>query len=183
VARAKGKADAPAPVAESVPERLSVSAWQSLVSCPYQYYARHLLKLNERDEVPEEMDKADYGSLVHRILARFHGDHPELDGVPPEALEADLRALGRQVFATAETGSYLASVWRLRWERRIPAYIDWALRRGRGGHPHPTAAANRAMGSISATYPSDAPHIHPMKGRHPATNQLVDFASSLLISN
>lgn len=133
--------EAPPARAESVPPRLSVSAWQSLVACPYQYYARHLLKLNERDEVPEDMDKADYGSLVHRILARFHADHPGLEGAPPEALEADLRALGRQVFAAAETGSYLASVWRLRWERRIPAYIDWALRRERDGYRFRVAEA------------------------------------------
>jgi ATP-dependent helicase/nuclease subunit B len=139
VAPAQGQADAPAPVAESVPERLSVSAWQSLVACPYQFYARHLLKLNERDEVPEEMDKADYGSLVHRILARFHAAHPVLDGATAEALASDLHTLSRQVFAEAEAGSYLASVWRLRWERRIAAYVDWAMQRERDGYRYRSA--------------------------------------------
>jgi len=136
-----GLAEAPPARAESVPSRLSVSAWQSLVACPYQYYARHLLKLNERDEVPEEMDKADYGSLVHRILARFHGEHPELDGLAPEVLEADLRGIGRQVFATAEADGYLASAWRLRWERHIPAYIDWARKRELDGYRFRAAEA------------------------------------------
>jgi ATP-dependent helicase/nuclease subunit B len=125
----------PAPSAlESVPARLSVSAWQSLVSCPYQFYARHLLRLNERDEVPEEMDKADYGGLVHRILARFHTRRPALAGVASEDLAAELGTISRQVFAEAEARSYLASVWRLRWERRIQAYLDWALAREKTGY-------------------------------------------------
>jgi ATP-dependent helicase/nuclease subunit B len=132
---------APSPplVADSVPERLSVSAWQSLVACPYQFHARHLLRLNERDEVPEEMDKADYGSLVHRILARFHDGHPVLEGGTADDLAADLRALGRQVFAEAESASYLASVWRLRWERKVQAYIEWALARERAGYRYLSA--------------------------------------------
>lgn len=131
--------EVPAPVADFVPERMSVSAWQSLVACPYQFFARHLLKLNERDEVPEEMDKADYGSLVHRILARFHEDHPKLEGATVEALGDDLRVLGRQVFAEAEAENYLASVWRLRWERRIASYIDWAVARERAGYRYVSA--------------------------------------------
>jgi len=129
------------PVAETIPQRLSVSAWQSLVDCPYQFHARHLLKLNERDEVPEEMDKADYGSLVHRILARFHTDHPNLDEAMAGPLEAELRALSRQVFAEAEARSFLATVWRLRWERRIESYLDWALQRARDGYRFQSAEA------------------------------------------
>ena len=139
VTPAQEQAEGPSPIAESVPQRLSVSAWQSLVACPYQFYARHLLKLNERDEVPEEMDKADYGNLVHRILARFHAAHPLLEGMTAGALEADLRMQSRQVFAEVEAGSYLVSAWRLRWERRIAAYVDWALKREQDGYGYRSA--------------------------------------------
>ncbi len=127
-------AGVPAPLADFVPGRLSVSAWQSLVACPYQFHARHLLKLNERDEVPEEMDKADYGSLVHRILARFHEAHPVLSGAPADNLVEILRETSRSAFAEVEAGSYLASIWRLRWERRIAPYIDWAQAREQAGY-------------------------------------------------
>lgn len=123
-----------APVADSLPERISVSAWQSLVSCPYQFFARHLLGLNQLDEVPEEMDKADYGSLVHAVLADFHRRHPSLAGSEIAELEADLRATGERVFAPAEARGYLAGAWRLRWERRIGAYLDWATRREGDGY-------------------------------------------------
>lgn len=125
---------AAAPTAATPPQRISVSAWQSLVSCPYQFFARHLLGLNELDEVPEEMDKADYGSLVHAVLADFHSRRPRLGATEREELAADLRATGERVFAPAEARGYLAGAWRLRWERRIPAYLDWALRREAEGY-------------------------------------------------
>jgi ATP-dependent helicase/nuclease subunit B len=129
------------PRAEAVPRRLSVSAWQSLVACPYQFFARHLLKLNDRDEVPEEMDKADYGSLVHRILARFHQTYPILAGHAGEDLAAALLAASRELFAEAETRGYLALAWRLRWERQIAAYVEWALEREAEGYRFVAAEA------------------------------------------
>lgn len=109
------------------PDRLSVSAWQSLVACPYQFFARHVLGLNEQDEMPEEMDKAEYGSLVHRILARFHAEHPGLGGEPPPHWEGVLAALSAAVFAAAERRNFQATAWRLRWERHIPDYVAWAM--------------------------------------------------------
>jgi ATP-dependent helicase/nuclease subunit B len=117
------------PSADAVPERISVSAWQSLVSCPYQFFARHLLRLNERDDVPEEMDKRDYGSLVHGILARFHVAHPRLNAHPAQDLIASLRQLSQEGFATAAAEAYLAGIWQQRWQQHIESYVAWALQR------------------------------------------------------
>lgn len=137
-ARQAFPASAPAapafPSATAVPQRLSVSAWQSLVSCPYQFHARHLLGLNQLDEVPEEMDKADYGSLVHQVLARFHRGHPSLAGQDRARLAADLEAISREVFAPAEARHYLALAWRQRWTRQIAGYVAWALAWEGDGH-------------------------------------------------
>ncbi|MDD5390893.1 MAG: PD-(D/E)XK nuclease family protein [Gallionellaceae bacterium] len=126
--------EASAPTADAPPERISVSAWQSLVSCPYQFFARHLLGLGELDEVPEEMDKADYGSLVHKVLADFHSRRPLLAGNEAGELEADLLATSERIFAPSEARGYLAGAWRLRWQRHIPAYLDWALQREADGY-------------------------------------------------
>ncbi len=117
------------PSADAVPARISVSAWQSLVSCPYQFFARHLLRLNERDDVPEEMDKRDYGSLVHGILARFHIAHPRLSAHTPHDLIASLQQLSQDGFATAAAEVYLAGIWQQRWEQHIESYVAWALQR------------------------------------------------------
>ncbi len=44
---------APSVAPESVPTSVSISAYNSLVACPYQFYARRILRLNELDEVQE----------------------------------------------------------------------------------------------------------------------------------
>lgn len=122
------------PNADVMPERISVSAWQSLVNCPYQFFARHLLRLNERDDVPEEMNKRDYGSLLHAILARFHEAHPSLAAHAPETLVTRLHEFSLAAFAEAEAESYLAGAWRQRWSKKIDAYVDWALQREAAGY-------------------------------------------------
>lgn len=164
------------PRAGAVPERLSVSAWQSLVACPYQFFARHLLRLNERDEVPEEMDKADYGSLVHRILARFHESRPVLGEATPEDLALALTELSRAVFAPAEADSYLALAWRLRWERRIPAYVEWALERERQGYRF--RAAETPLARVVAWGEDGSTQLHGRADRlddHPDGPALLDY--------
>jgi len=129
----------PWPHADTAPARISVSAWQSLVTCPYQFFARHLLRLNERDEVPEEMDKRDYGSLVHRILARFHAAHPTLSTHSADELNASLLQISLAGFAAAEAEAYLASAWRLRWSQHIESYVAWALDREAQGYRYESA--------------------------------------------
>jgi ATP-dependent helicase/nuclease subunit B len=109
------------------------------VTCPYQFFARHLLRLNERDEVPEEMDKRDYGSLVHRILARFHAAHPILSIHTAAELNATLLQISLDGFAAAEAEAYLASAWRLRWCKHIEAYVAWAQAREAAGYRYESA--------------------------------------------
>ncbi len=121
----------PAPVLapEAVPLKYSVSAYTALVGCPYRFFARHVLRLNELDEVSEEMEKRDYGLLVHEVLERFHKQYPVLTPVPEAEALAALQALTREVFARALADNYLALGWRLRWEKRLAAYLAWQRQR------------------------------------------------------
>lgn len=116
-----------------LPARLSASGWQTLVRCPYRYFARYGLGLGEEEAVVETMEKADYGERVHDVLRRFHSRHPELSAQPREILLADLVQLSRAAFQAGERDDYLAAAWRLRWERHVPAYLDWALAREAAG--------------------------------------------------
>ena len=59
---------APAAPPGLIPLRVSVSAYASLVACPYRFFARHVLGLCAMDEVAEDMGKGEYGELVHRVL-------------------------------------------------------------------------------------------------------------------
>ena len=112
---------------ELIPQRISPSGYNSLVACPYQFYARHILRLNELDEVREELDKRDYGIWVHAVLQRFHSEYPLLMNHPREQLAQALQHISTEVFADALAHDYLAQAWLLRWHTLIPAYLGWQL--------------------------------------------------------
>ena len=116
-----------APVAPQalIPLRISVSGYASLVACPYRFFARHVLGLGEMDEVSEEMGKSDYGGLVHRVLERFHERYPLVSALAEDKALSALQECVAEVFAAAVEDNFLATGWRLRWEKRLAAYLDW----------------------------------------------------------
>jgi ATP-dependent helicase/nuclease subunit B len=118
---------APDVAQEIVPASVSTSAYNSLVACPYQFYARHILRLNELDEVPEAIEKRDYGERVHDILRRFHECYPQVTGHPAAELEAALREISEQVFADLLKQDFAARAWLARWYKSLPAYLDWQM--------------------------------------------------------
>jgi ATP-dependent helicase/nuclease subunit B len=99
-----------------------------LVACPYQYYARHMLRLNELDEVREGIEKRDYGEWAHDILHRFHQQFPVLAEHARTALAVALQHISSEVFAPIVEHDYLARAWLLRWQQAIPAYLDMQLK-------------------------------------------------------
>lgn len=116
---------APCLAPDAVPLRLSVSAYASLVACPYRFFARHVLALGELDEVSEEMEKRDYGELVHGVLERFHAQYPVLAQIDDDEALAALQRLTEESFRGAVGENYLSLGWRLRWEKHWQAYLDW----------------------------------------------------------
>ena len=118
---------------ELVPVALSASGYNSLMACPYQFYARHALHLNELDEVQQALEKKDYGEHVHAILHHFHQRYPVIGGSDRAEMEQALRDISREEFRQALESDYLARAWALRWEVRIPAYLDWQAAREQEG--------------------------------------------------
>ena len=116
---------APSVAQEAVPESVSISAYNSLVACPYQFYARHVLRLNELDEVQEIIEKRDYGECVHDILRRFHEHYPQVGGHSAAELEATLRRISAEVFADLLQQDFAARAWLARWHQSLPAYLEW----------------------------------------------------------
>jgi len=116
---------APVVPPELIPHRVSVSAYASLVACPYLFFARHVLKLGEMDEVSEAMAKRDYGALVHRVLERFHERHPVLAELAEDQALVAMQDCVAEVFAPAVDDDFLVTGWRLRWGKRLAAYLDW----------------------------------------------------------
>lgn len=117
----------PAPTAATaiVPASISISAYNSLVVCPYQFYARHILRLNELDEVQEVIEKRDYGDHVHMILQRFHERYPQVSGRDMVEMDAALRGISEEVYADLLAQDFSAWAWLARWFKSLPAYLEW----------------------------------------------------------
>jgi ATP-dependent helicase/nuclease subunit B len=125
---------APAPSAGPLlPGRISASAYNSLVACPYQYYARYVLGLGELDEVEEEIQKRDYGSLLHDVLTKFHRAHPATAAMDPAAAQRELEGLSDESFAPIVARNYFAQAWLARWKGLIPDYLRWQREREASG--------------------------------------------------
>ena len=117
----------PVSAADIVPPSVSISAYNSLVACPYQFYARHILRLNELDEVQEGIEKRDYGERVHEILQHFHELYPQVSEHPEDELQAALRQISEDVFADLLQQDFEARAWLARWFKSVPAYIEWQI--------------------------------------------------------
>jgi len=116
---------APSVPSVAVPQGVSISAYNSLVACPYQFHARHILRLNELDEVQEVIEKRDYGERVHDILHRFHERYPQVGGQDAAEMEAALRRISEEVFADLLAQDFAARAWLARWYKSLPAYLEW----------------------------------------------------------
>jgi ATP-dependent helicase/nuclease subunit B len=126
----------PHPVApQLLPRRVSASAAQSLVDCPYQFYARYMLQLEDPEDVIELPDKRDFGIALHEVLRRFHRTWGDVDFsvVGAAELEASLRAHARQVFdpQLARMPGLLA--YQRRFDGLVAAYVEWLRRHAAAG--------------------------------------------------
>jgi ATP-dependent helicase/nuclease subunit B len=126
-----GPAVAPAPriPPSLVPQAMSASGYNTLLACPYKFYARYALGLRESDEVQEELEKRDYGTLVHEILTRFHRNYACLLDLEPAAAERALHEFSDAVFADEIARNYVARAWLARWRALVPRYVAWQRER------------------------------------------------------
>jgi ATP-dependent helicase/nuclease subunit B len=126
----------PAPSApHRLPDRLSVAACQSLVDCPYQFYARHLLGLRRRQLAADLPDKRDLGTALHSILYRLHGevDAERLQRMTDEELQRTLETITQEVFDRDLRERPALIAYRRRVLDLIPGYMDWLRRRSDAG--------------------------------------------------
>lgn len=141
----------PSVPAALVPLRISASAYTTLMACPYQFYARYALGLGELDEVQEEMEKRDYGELVHAVLSEFHRTHPRVSDIAPIDACRALEALSARTFSELVSRSFLERAWLVRWLALIPEYVEWQCAREREGWSWHAGELEREIEITTAT--------------------------------
>jgi len=122
--------------------RLSASTLDTYLACPLKFYHQHVLGLNEKRDVSEEIDPSDVGQLVHAVLKRFYAP---LLGKTLTAGELSHGRLADAINATVEE-SYgpepggAAYFLKAQVQRQLSAFLD--------GYQHPILAKHRV--AISA---------------------------------
>jgi ATP-dependent helicase/nuclease subunit B len=126
----------PAPgAAHRLPDRLSVGACQSLVDCPYQFYARYLLGLRRRELASDLPDKRDLGTALHTILYRLHCDFDpdRLERMTDIEVQQALEHIVREVFDAELRERPALIAYRRRLLDLMADYARWLRRRTAAG--------------------------------------------------
>ncbi len=131
----------PTLLTELKPDSISISQYQSLVNCPYQYFALSCLGLAPGKELKEELDKADFGSFVHQSIHAFFSNQPNLPGPFANKVTINnredaknmLELISKQVFIQpfdlTTNNDFNSDLWLQRWLNLIPKFIDWEINR------------------------------------------------------
>lgn len=118
-----------------IPTHYSPSSYQTLMNCPYQFFASRGLKLAVNEEVQEALSKSDYGERVHRCLEAFH---QKVDWLPDpfkdivteknrEQAISKLEEISLKVFSKDVDDSFEHRGWLEQWLKLVPIYIDWQI--------------------------------------------------------
>ena len=112
----------PLPVApEALPPSLSASTVEALRQCPYRFFARSVLRLEESTELDTALSKRDYGNWLHEVLHRFHRHRHGVEGDDFAQLQvAAYEATSHLRLDAAELLPFQAS-----FEHFVPAYLAW----------------------------------------------------------
>lgn len=124
-----------------IPSRFSARSHQSIIDCPYMYFAEDALSLKPPEEISDELQKSDYGRLIHRVLQAFHlasNEKPVPEKLQPfgEKLTQNnkkqaidhLVQISEQLFKRDLENNALHKSWLHRWIKQIPSYIDWQIK-------------------------------------------------------
>ncbi len=128
--------ECPAPSAAALlPARLSASHAQSLVNCPYQFYARRLLRLDVLEEVLEAPGKREFGQALHEVLRRFHGEWAtsDLAAIEPDRLRLSLIRHANAVFAQDKARLPGLLAYERRFLSLVDDYVAWAQQHSGAG--------------------------------------------------
>lgn len=120
-----------------ITQSLSASAHQTLIDCPYKFFASNGLGLKSTREPDEPVSRRDFGERVHNILQAFHQQRP---GLPPafkgkisaerrDEIEHTLRLITYAVLSDDLRNRALAQVWLVEINSLIPELASWMIAR------------------------------------------------------
>ncbi len=125
-----------------LPASLSASGYNSLVTCPYQFFASRMLALAAADEIIALPERRDFGDWLHQILKQYH-DTLSAQRTPVRERHALMAAISDEVFDAIIAIHPAALGFKSRWLAKRDAYVDWANEHERQGWQFAFGEASR----------------------------------------
>jgi CRISPR/Cas system-associated exonuclease Cas4 (RecB family) len=131
--RRAGLVDGPLAVAEPI----SPTAFELYLRCPFKYYSRYLLGLEEEDEVEETLTPLERGRILHEVLQEAFGEWDRGRSAPravdSESYDEALALFRRVALAKLPYEHRAIEMERLFGGAGEPGAIPWLLRREMAG--------------------------------------------------
>lgn len=141
------KTPEPTPPVAARPRKLSASALDLLMSDPYSFYAKYILKLYPLDDLDIPLDQRDYGTLIHAIVEDFNNQYPM--ELPNNALEL-LLELGKKHFRENNIEKELEAFWL----PKFTATALWIISQEKDYRPEVEKVNNEISGEITYSLPA-----------------------------
>ena len=117
------------------PQVLSVNAYQNIINCPYQFYARYLLKIYNRPKVSDYWEAMNYGTYLHECLQKLHirldDSHEQPIWIVEKRSEiiAQAQEILEKQFRKSASDNYANYFWLNDAREAMAYYIDWMIER------------------------------------------------------
>jgi len=131
----------PAPPAAARPKALYATKIEKWLQDPYSIYAQYILKLRKKQPLEKDMDAADQGNLLHKILERYAAQNDELHDDPLAAL----CEIATQIIDEMDMTESLPGFW---WPR-FKKLSEFLIRHEDQWRKNAALAATEARGSIA----------------------------------
>jgi ATP-dependent helicase/nuclease subunit B len=120
----------------ALPTALSATQVEALRQCPYRFFARAVLRLEQAEELGTGLAKRDYGTWLHAVLYRFHKERQRSRPDPNKDPNKDANRDADQLRAAADVETQAQDLdagellpYRASFEHFVPAYSAWLAER------------------------------------------------------
>ncbi|MEK9916312.1 MAG: PD-(D/E)XK nuclease family protein [Betaproteobacteria bacterium] len=110
-------------------QNISVSGYQSLMHCPYQFYFRHVLKIRDQETFGARATKRDYGTVLHAVVEKLHKNYKSFSGCDRSLLINEFCRIADSELDKHISDRVASLGWRRRLHRLADRYIDTQLKR------------------------------------------------------
>tara|TARA_B100001121_G_scaffold139286_1_gene122090 strand:- start:5529 stop:8312 length:2784 start_codon:yes stop_codon:yes gene_type:complete len=142
-------------------DSMSVTAFRDYITCPYRFMLKHVLRLNCRDDEPDELTALSFGSLAHDVLEAFGRSEIEAGEATVDArrirdrLDDLLDHESGRRFGSSLLPAVRLQLDQLRW--RLRHFADHQARQARAGWR--IVAVELSFGPDSSRAPCDHPSV------------------------